>query len=339
MKKLPVIEASGNNYDIGFTIGQKLRKQMKKLIGMERVDYRKMSGKPLSYYSEKIRRIVGVTEKYFPGYIEELLGIAEGSRFDFNTLFAIGCEDDLIFNCTSVAGFSKEGIILGHNEDWFRDHLKSLYICRIEQKGKPDSISLSYVGHLPGFSVGFNSAGCARTENSISAKVIYKRKLPLQFLMRACLDVRKYSELVRIVSIRDKMIGGNSLIAFNNKIFDIEFLPKGYAMIKGKNYLSHTNHIVSSRLRFKEMCHSRDSVWRLNRANELLEKNEFNFNLVKRILSDHKHRPFSICCHEFEQKGKERYCTMASVIVKIDRKEFFVAHGNPCEAEYVKYCL
>lgn len=339
MKKLPFIEASGNNYDIGFAIGQRLRKQIKRLIGIERIDYRKMSGKPLSYYSEKIRQIVGVTEKYFPKYTEELLGIAEGSGVDFNTLFAIGCEDDLIFNCTSVAGFSREGVILGHNEDWFRDHLKSLYICRIGQKGKPDSISLSYVGHLPGFSVGFNSAGCAHTENSISAKGIYKRKLPLQFLMRACLDVKKYNELIRIVSIRDKMIGGNSLVAFGDKIFDIEFLPKGYAIIKSKNYLAHTNHIVSSRLRFKEMCHSRDSVWRLNRANELLKNNKFNFSLVKRILSDHKYRPFSICCHEFERKSKERYCTMASVIVKIDKKEFYVAHGNPCEAEYVKYEL
>lgn len=339
MKKLPFIEASGNNYDIGFAIGERLHKQMRRLVGIEEKDYVEVSGKPLQYYAKKIRQIVGVTEKYFPKYTEELLGMAEGSGVDFNTLFAIGCEDDLIFNCTSIAGFSREGIILGHNEDWFRDHLKSLYICRIEQKGKPDSISLSYVGHLPGFSVGFNSAGCAHTENSISAKRIYKRKLPLQFLMRACLDVRKYSGLIRVVSIRDKMIGGNSLVAFNNKIFDIEFLPKGYATIKSKNYLAHTNHIISKKIISHERHHDRDSVWRLARANELLEKNEFSFGLVKKILSDHKYRPFSICCHEFEQKGKERYCTMASVIVKLNKKEFYVAHGNPCELEYVKYDL
>ncbi|VVB60510.1 Acyl-coenzyme A:6-aminopenicillanic acid acyl-transferase [uncultured archaeon] len=339
MKKIPLIEACGSNYEIGFAIGQKLKKQIRELIKIERKDYPAESGKPLPYYVKKMNTIVGIPEKYFPHYVEELLGMAEGSGIDFNTIVALGCDDDLVFNCTSIAGLSKEGMILGHNEDWLRDHINSLYICRIEQKDKPDSMSLSFIGHLPGLSIGFNSEGCAYTENSIYTKGINRKDLPMQFLVRAHLDAKKYSDLTRIFSIRDKMIGGNSLIAFKGKIFDVEFLPKGYATIHGHEYLAHTNHVLSRRIMSEEKHHSRGSVWRLDRANELLKNNDFSFDLVKKILSDHVHRPFSICYHEFEKKGAEPYSTIASAIAKVDKKEFYVAHGNPCEAKYNKYYL
>lgn len=339
LQKIPLIEVSGSNYDIGFILGQKLKKQVSKIIKIDQVDFKKKSGKPLSFYINKTKQIIGATEKHFPQYVDELLGMAEGSGIDFNTLFAAGCEDDLVYNCTSVAGFSREGYILGHNEDWLRDHINSLYICRIKQKNKPDSISLSYVGHLPGFSIGLNSASCVYTGNSIHAKGVNKKGIPLQFLIRSFLDVKKYGELIKLYSMRNKMIGENSLVIFKDRIFDAEILPKGYALIKGGNYLAHTNHLISSRVKSQEKCHSRDSAWRLERANELLKNNEFSFELVKKILSDHKHRPFSICCHEFEKKGAEPYSTIGSVIVKVDKKEFYVAHGNPCKAGYKKYKL
>ncbi len=339
MKKIPFIEAGGSNYEIGFTIGQKLKKQIRELINMEKKDYLKEPGKLMQYYIRKIDGIKSISRKYFPDYFEEFCGMAEGSGMDFDTLFAIGCEDDLVYGCTSVAGLSREGAIIGHNEDWLKDHINSTYICRIEQKSKPESISLSYAGHLPGFSVGFNSAGCAYTGNSIDAKGTCKEGIPWQFLTRGFLDAKKYADLIRIVSLKNKMIGANSLMAFKDKIFDLEFMPKGYAVIRGNKYLAHTNHILSDKIKSEERLHEKDSVWRLERANELLKNNKFSFSLVKTILSDHMYRPFSICCHEYEKKNATPYATMASVIVKVDKKEFYVAHGNPCKSKYALYSL
>jgi hypothetical protein len=336
---IPYIEAEGSNYDIGFAIGRKLKLKIKELIAMEEGNYKKGSGKTLSYHSSRIDDIINESKNHFPSYVEELLGMAKGAEADFNVLFALGCEDELIYNCTSVAGFSKKDIILGHNEDWLRDHLDSLYVCRIRQKNGPDSISLSYAGHLPGFSTGLNSEGCSYTCNSINAKGTNRRGLPWQFLLRACLDSGKYSDLIKIASLENKMIGGNSLIALKGRIFDLEMLPKGYAVIEGGKYMAHTNHILDEGIKPQEKYRAEDSVWRLERANEHLESNEFSFDLVKKILSDHKYRPFSICCHEFEEEGGNPYSTMASVIINTGRKEFYVAHGNPCKSEYVKYTL
>ena len=121
------------------------------------------------------------------------------------------------------------------------------------------------------------------------------------------------------------------------KIFDLEFAPKGYALLKGNQYLAHTNHILDKNLKSQEREHSKDSSWRLEQANELLRNNKFDFNLVKKILADHKHKPFSICCHEYEKKGTVPYATLASVIVNVRKNEFYIAHGNPCKAKYKKY--
>lgn len=340
MQKIPVIEASGSNYNIGFTIGRKLEKKIiRELIKIEEKNFKKRSGKSLSYYAKKVSNIIKLTEKFFPDYIEELSGMAKGAGIDFNTLFALGCEDDLVYGCTSIAGISKEGMIIGHNEDWLKDHINSLYICKIKQKDKPKSISLSYAGHLPGFSVGFNSVGLVYTGNSIDAKGINKEGLPWQFLTRGFLDAEKYGDLIKLVSLKNKMIGGNSLMVLKDKIFDLEFLPKEYAVIKSNKYLVHTNHILSEEMESQEKSHSKNSAWRLERVNELLKKNDFSFNLAKKILADHKHRPFSICCHEYEKRNATPYATMASIIVKLDKKEFYVAHGNPCRSGYKKYCL
>ena len=329
--EIPVIEVEGSNYDIGLTIGQTLKKQIKRLIQLEAKEYQKI-GKEFSNYAEKSKPLIGYVNKYFPKYVAELKGMAEGSGIDVNAMFALGCEDEFLYNCTSVAGFSKEGIILGHNEDWLKDFTDSLYICKMR-----DSISLSYAGHLPGFCAGLTSKKLAFTENALEFKNCNSKGIPLHFFTRAFLDAKKPSELIKLASMPNKMIGWNSLIVFGNKIFDLEFAPKGYALLKGNQYLAHTNHILDKNLKSQEREHSKDSSWRLEQANELLRNNKFDFNLVKKILADHKHRPFSICCHEYEKKGAIPYATLASVIINVRKNEFYVAHGNPCKAKYKKY--
>ncbi|MCX6774588.1 MAG: C45 family autoproteolytic acyltransferase/hydrolase [DPANN group archaeon] len=174
--------------------------------------------------------------------------------------------------------------------------------------------------------------------------MLYFRKvnpkgIPIHFFTRAFLDVEKVSELTKLAKMSNKMVGWSNLVVFGNKIFDLEITPKTFALVKGQKYLAHTNHVLSPKIIAQEKSHSRDSLWRLERANDFLKNNEFNFGLVKKILADHKHRPFSICCHEFEKQGETPYATLASVIANINKKELYVANGNPCKSRYERYCL
>jgi len=335
---IPCIEAEGSNYDVGFMIGKKFKQKFKKLLETEEKNYKKESGKSLSEYANKLKNTKKISQKFFPQYVEEIKGISEGSGIEFNHIFALGCEDDLVYNCTSIAGFSKKGILLGHNEDWLLDHINSLYICKIKQKNKPDSISLSYIGHLPGFSVGLNSERFAFTGNSLHFKT-NKRGIPLQFFKRALLDIKKQNQIIKLVSMKNKMIGENSLMIFKNKLFDIEFSPKNYSIINGKKYLAHTNHVLSKKLFTQETRHSNNTIGRLNRANHLLPNNKISFNLFKKILSDHHKAPASICRHEYKKRNGALSSTIASVIINVTKKEFSVAHGNPCKSKYTKYII
>ncbi|MBU3904897.1 MAG: C45 family peptidase [Nanoarchaeota archaeon] len=336
--KIPLIEAEGSNYDIGFIIGKKLKSRLKALLEIEEKNYKRESGKYLSEHVKSLQPIIKRTQKHFPNYIDELRGMSEGSGIGFNPIFALGCEDDLAYNCTSIAGVSKDGILLGHNEDWLLDHLNSLFICQIKQKNKSSSISLGYIGHLPGFSIGMNSSGLAYTGNSLHFKA-NKNGIPLQFSIRALLDVKKYSDLIKLFEINNRMIGENSLMVFRNKIFDVEMTPKTYDIISGRKYLAHTNHVLSKKLIKQETRHSQDTIWRLDRANKLLENNKISIDLFKKILSDHTHRPHSICCHEYEKRKGVPYATIGSAIVNVTKGEFYIAHGNPCKSKYIKYKL
>lgn len=332
MKKIPVVEAEGSNYEIGFQIGEGCRKQIRDLLKIEKKEYKRELGKLFSFFTKKVGKFIKISEKYFPKYVEEIKGMAEGSGIPFDSIFALGCEDELVYNCTSVAGFSEGEALLGHNEDWLKNRINSLYIAKIRQMGKPDSLGLSYVGMLPGFCVGLNSKGFAFTGNTIHAKKC-KIGVPWQFFSRAFLDAENYRAIIKIASSKNKSTGFNSMIASKNKIFDLEMTPTGYALLKGKKYLAHTNHVISKKIKSQEKSHDRDSVWRLERANELLEKNNFNVELIKKILSDHKHYPDSVCCHEGS------YATLASVIINLNKKTFLIAHGNPCKNKYKEYRL
>jgi isopenicillin-N N-acyltransferase-like protein len=333
---IQLIEAEGSNYEIGFIIGKKLKNRLKEIIRIEERDYKKESGKSLSEHMKRLKQIIIISKKYFPQYVGEIEGMAEGSGIDFNYILALGCETDLAYNCTSIAEISKNGMLLGHNEDWLLDHLNYLYICKISQRNKPDSISLSYVGHLPGFSIGLNSGRFAYTGNSLYCKNINRNGIPLQFFSRAFLDIEKYDDVIKLASMKNRAVGGNSLMIFKSRIFDLEMTPNGYAIIDGRKYLAHTNHVLSKRILSNEKRHDRDSVWRLDQANKMLANNEVSFNLFKEILSDHKHRPNSICCHEYE-KGRYPYATLASVIINVSKGKFFVAPGNPCKSKYKEF--
>ncbi|MCX6774587.1 MAG: hypothetical protein NTY99_00665 [DPANN group archaeon] len=126
MQNIPFIEVCGSNYDIGLTIGFALKKQIKNLI--------KLDGEKYHKNTERVKFLIKYANRYFPKYVAELKGMAEGSGLDINTLFTLGCEDEFSYNCTSFAGVSDDGIILAHNEDWLKTHLNSLYICYTSER-------------------------------------------------------------------------------------------------------------------------------------------------------------------------------------------------------------
>ena len=53
------------------------------------------------------------------------------------------------------------------------------------------------------------------------------------------------------------------------------------------------------------------------------------------ILSDHGNFPTAICCHpDLDEEEVERGATIVSVAMELERRNLWVAAGNPCSTPY-----
>lgn len=336
MKKIPVVEVEGSNYEIGFQIGQKCRKQISRLIKTSKEKYLKHTGRPFNYFVKRGKRLLFYCDKY-PQYIDEIKGIANGAEADFYDYFALNFEDEVVDNankCTTIFLRTKNGIFLGHNEDWTRSFLDELYVLKLRQKYKPDILALSYLGPPQFIAACLNSKGIAFTGNSLYTT--HKLGIPEAFVLRSMCDAKNINEAIKDLEAKPRSMGINSMIVSKNGIVDIENSISKSAIIEAKgDCFIHTNHPL--KLKGKR---GRNSVIRFNRATEMLKKNETrDMDLLKNILSDHKNYPDSICCHIGSEGEKIKWMTIASIIIDLKNMEMLISHGNPCKNKYKEYRL
>lgn len=340
MKKIPFVEAEGNNYDIGFEIGKKLRKQIKNIIYLNNKFYLRTTGKDFNYFAHKSKPYLKFAEK-FPQYISELEGIASGSNMEFKEIFSLVCQEEMVFargKCSAIAAKTSDGrMLLGHNEEWAPHYADGLYIIRATQENKPDFLSVAYIGNLPGTSAGLNDCGIGFSSNSIDVANT-RTGVPKSFISRSVLDSRNIKEAVKFLTVKPRALGKDCLIVHRNGfIVDLEESTDRHAIIKSRKWLVHTNHLLKLKgvKEIPEEC----SFWRLERARELFMENEkkINFELFKKILIDHHNFPDGICCHLCKCEGDIKYSTIASAIIDVTRGALHVAAGKPCQSSYVKY--
>lgn len=342
MRNIPFVEVEGNNYEIGFEIGKKCKHQIRKLLKINSKRYVRISGLEFNELLEKSRNFLHHSMKNFPRYVEELVGMSCGSKVDFNQLFLLSCEEELISpvkKCTSIVAITPDNnIIIGHNEDWSREYANQMYLIKAKQPNYPDFLSLSHIGSSPGSSIGFNDKGIGFTGNSLPFKR-FRYGIPRNLICRSVLDAKDSKEASKNVKIKKRAISSNSIIVSKEQsIIDIETSFEAFGrIVPDEKFLVHTNHIVSERLRHLKKTVSKESVRRYEKAIKILKENEnrMDIELIKRILQDHE---TGICSH-FDKKRSYMGVTIASVIVDMNNKMMHIANGNPCKSEYKEYKL
>ena len=86
----------------------------------------------------------------------------------------------------------------------------------------------------------------------------------------------------------------------------------------------------------------RNSTSRCDRMKTLIEENKgkLNLSLLEGILRDHENRPDMICAHVNQKRTKAHWSrTLDGMIFIPENREAWIAHGNPCESEFVKYTV
>ncbi len=348
---LPVVEVKGKPFDMGRQAGAACARLGKAYRASIAESIAHSTGMPWDKAVARARLYLPHAESFYPDFVEEIRGYAEGAKMPFDDAFTLCCHELLSPNgfrgCTDVAAngdVTLEGdVLIGHNEDWSGDQLGTVVLLHGRPSKKPEFVTTSYAGLLP--SSGMNAAGISLTGNALSPNDV-RLGIPKIF------PVRRVLECTRIGAALEAAMPDGRASSYNNicsdrdgEIFSLEGSATDCAVIYAHDgYLVHTNHYTADRMRRFETdpdamsC----SVFRYHRARRLIQARlgEVTVESIASIFRDHVNRPGSICRHA--DPGAHRLDvseTIFSVIFDLTRLRAHVLKGKPCAGCYDTFQL
>jgi isopenicillin-N N-acyltransferase-like protein len=349
MATLPFIRAKGSHKNIGLAIGTELREVVRGQIEAysSLMPVAEELGLTWTQAVLQARKYLPFAEEFFPQYVEEMHGIAQGAGVNFddvNTLNSLEAvtSDALHLKCTSLAAGpevteSGSGVFVAHNEDWIPADAPFVYVLQAEPDDEPGFLGVAYGALLP--NLGFNAAGLAHVADSVYPNDV-RLGIPRIIVTRAVLGARSLGAAIKAVLHKRRAAGYNHLIADQNgEIYNIEVSATAFdPMYAHEHWTAHTNHYLSPIMRPLEESPEKhiNSQVRLNRARHLLMARLGKLTMAdfETILADHVNHPYGICGHA-EMCDSPFACsiTIASLIIDMAARTMWVCWGNPCQSD------
>ena len=325
------------NFFKEYNRNRELNKEIKNRLTACKRLYKKLGLGKFQDLTQKALKFLPAIITHFPRLMVEAQAIGIGAGVKFEELLVLMCEEELfdmdIPKCTSIALKNGRTVLIGHNEDWLNSYLHNgLYILKCKM-GSHYSLSLNYIGSLPGSSSGMNANGLCFTANSLNAGR-FRYGVPIKFQFRGILESPTLRDAAK-ADLRDSAIAGNTMYAWkSSRILDVEDYFGHHDKFYGKKFLIHTNHPILPEERSKKNT-ARESIRRYDRAKEIFaEEKKYDLQTLKKVLADHKAK---ICSHP--RRHRAWGPTIASVIMNPKEKWMEVCWGNPCRNKYVRYSL
>ncbi len=348
---LPVVDVAGKPFDMGKAAGKK--------CATKGHAYRKSVAESVLYYTgfdwskavERAKVYLPHAQEFYPDFVEEIRGYAEGSKMPFGEAFALCCHELLsprgFKGCTDIAcagDVTSDGhVLIGHNEDWSTDAQGTVVLLHAKPSGKPEFITTSYAGLLP--SSGMNSAGISLTGNALNQNDA-RVGIPKVFPVRKVMEARRIGEAIDYAMPANRASSYNNICSDRNgEIYSLEGSATDHACIYAiDGYLVHTNHYLAEKMqRFEEFPTSiSSSLVRYFRALKLVEGQlgEVTVESMIEMFKDHVNKPGSICRHRDPKLHKLDVSeTIFSVIFDLTALEAHVCKGKPCTDKYAKISL
>lgn len=277
-------------YQAGFIIGQRSRKAMHDhvLISKSWACLQAWVG------SERLKSMQHAARSRFPRYVEELEGIADGCQLAFSDVFLWNCRGDLLpftrDGCTTVCMPSREGILLGHNEDGDPKLRPNCFISKKEASdSNPGFISFTYPASINGHTFSINTAGIVQLVDNIRS-LEHGRGVPRQLLSRAILDCRSLDEVISTLEGNPRAGSFHHLLAQTGgkNPLSIEYTPADVSIVGLRSPYGHSNHFIHPRLRNSKQRITPSSVARQARIDELCTELSSSSGLddIRRMLRD-----------------------------------------------------
>lgn len=209
--KLRVLELRGTPYERGQIHGRSLKPEIQDLVKRWKTNIEKTYSVPATTY---IQRLLEATdfqpaiERWTPGLLDEVRGIADGAGIDFPTMYAFQLidetwvmGDDLGFSkCTAIAARRRgdSPALVAQTLDIPAFYHGYQTVLRIEGSAdEPEALIFTIPGVLA--ANGLNDRSVAVCVNAVTQLAYSAKGLPVDFVVRGILRQKTYQEAVRFL--------------------------------------------------------------------------------------------------------------------------------------------
>ncbi|KAL5003932.1 hypothetical protein ScPMuIL_017388 [Solemya velum] len=240
MSALRQLHVVGTHYEIGFEVGTLQRAHIQRAL--REYEYIRERVEPFVTSSGKgvYEKFVETISEFYPQYMEELNGIADGAQVPLMQIMLINLEPEISAilgdGPPTVAESTQDGRVFGtsgctdiyidrQDEDGFKGIVHSedvapvfvntglLINATINSTRYPAEkfTAFTVAGFLPGGMYGFNANGLIHTGNAIFPKDIQRAGIPRRIITRALLAAKTIDEAVEFVKRAPGLASGYSL--------------------------------------------------------------------------------------------------------------------------------
>lgn len=348
--RVRMLEVSGSAYERGYKYGETCKTLINRML--EEAFYTELKGKwTKDQLLRESKKFIPFIEDYSPEIAEELRGMADGSEKSYEEIVLINLlEEEPYFEVKRCTAFAVTGNATKNGEtyqgqnwdglerEWWNGEISLL--IKIKRKEGPDILDYTNPGILA--SAGINSKGISLSWNTVPRIEPLRKGVPTYLLVAEVLRRKNIQDALEAVVEAERAGCFNFIITDETEIYDIEATPKDVDITYDTEYIVHANHYVSQKFQAKQIInkHVLNSIIRHNRLKKLVKTNlgKIDLNTCMNFLRDHVNYPNSICRHPGEEKDpKLRGLTLDSWVIVPAKKEIWIAHGPPCQSEYIKY--
>jgi len=335
----------------GQAYGEAARKRIHAILDKYREIFQCITGETWETTVDRGESFIPKAQAFAPDLVEEIRGIAEGADRAFMDIFLLNARSEILFNprvlaqeCTTVAALPESTTngetLLAQNWDWYKEVINCQVILKIGQREeKPALITFTEAGQLA--KIGMNAAGIGLVVNNLVSDQP-RTGVPWIFITRRVLESSHLAQAMGYVLKTQRAHSINFLIGYaDGEAVNLETSPVEEHVLWPENEsFVHTNHYLKPGKNFRDLKPLRDpylsTYLRCRRAQKGMAALNSNINVkgIRKILSDHMDRPFSVCTHENPAVAPlQQVVTCLSIIMNLTRKQIHYTLGNPCRGE------
>ena len=361
---LKVVLLEGSPFERGLTHGRVLKKEIHKVIGKWRThletDYKLGADEFTERFFEKTDFLQAI-ERWTPGLLEEVRGVADGAGIDFRAALLFNLLDEVWANAEGVAGEHCSGVgvnkqgerpaMIAQNMDinGFYDGYQTLLHIKY-----PNSDLETLVFTCAGLIAltGMSNRPVGVTVNTLSQLAYSADGLPVAFVIRGLLEQKSQKDAVEFLHNVKHASGQNYLIGGEEGVYDFEASANKvsrYLPSRNAGVVCHTNHplvnddyTVKFRDKFRHRLMANDvgsvasgsSDTRFRSLEQRLgdKVGSLDIDALRSALTSRDSDQFPVCVNHQSESAP---FTFGSVIMVLSEKpELQLAVGPPNKTKY-----